>query len=150
MASAEGQVQQMKYISSFPLLINLNNRPTCLMSLKDNAGLVKMYAFVDVTDYQKVVVTDSTLGIDVAANNYLNNANLGSGVANNSKEIIVKAISTAIIDGNTYYYIIDNDNQKYKVSIKINSSLLPFINVGDKIEVSYNKISDVIDIVKIK
>ena len=45
---------------------------------------------------------------------------------------------------NTYYYIIDNDNQKYKVSIKINSSLLPFINVGDKIEVSYNKISDVI------
>ena len=150
MASAEGQVQQMKYISSFPLLINLNNRPTYLMSLKDNAGLVKMYAFVDVTDYQKVVVTDSTLGIDVAANNYLNNANLGSGVANNSKEIIVKAISTAIIDGNTYYYIIDNDNQKYKVSIKINSSLLPFINVGDKIEVSYNKISDVIDIVKIK
>ena len=80
----------------------------------------------------------------------MNNANLGSGVANNSKEIIVKAISTAIIDGNTYYYIIDNDNQKYKVSIKINSSLLPFINVGDKIEVSYNKISDVIDIVKIK
>jgi hypothetical protein len=150
MASAEGQVQQMKYISSFPLLINLNNRPTYLMSLKDNAGLVKMYAFVDVTDYQKVVVTDSTLGIDVAANNYLNNANLGSEVANNSKEIIVKAISTAIIDGNTYYYIIDNDNQKYKVSIKINSSLLPFINVGDKIEVSYNKVSDVIDIVKIK
>ena len=150
MASAEGQVQQMKYISSFPLLINLNNRPTYLMSLKDNAGLVKMYAFVDVTDYQKVVVTDSTLGIDVAANNYLNNANLGSGVANNTKEITVKTISSAIIDGNTYYYIIDNDNQKYKVSIKINSSLLPFINVGDKIEVSYNKISDVIDIVKIK
>ena len=150
MASAEGQVQQMKYISSFPLLINLNNRPTYLMSLKDNAGLVKMYAFVDVTDYQKVVVTDSTLGIDVAANDYLNNANLSSGVANNSKEITIKAISSAIIDGNTYYYIIDNDNQKYKVSIKINSSLLPFITVGDKVEVSYNKISDVIDIVKIK
>jgi hypothetical protein len=42
MASAEGQVQQMKYVSSFPLLINLNNRPTYLLSLKDNAGLVKM------------------------------------------------------------------------------------------------------------
>ena len=150
MASAEGQVQQMKYVSSFPLLINLNNRPTYLMSLKDNAGLVKMYAFVDVTDYQKVVVTDSTLGIDVAANNYLNSVNLSSGIVGNTKEITVKSINSAMIDGNTYYYIIDNDNQKYKVSIKINSSRLPFINVGDKLEVSYNKISDVIDIVKIK
>lgn len=150
MASAEGQVQQMKYISSFPLLINLNNRPTYLLSLKDNAGLVKMYAFVDVTDYQKVVVTDSTLGIDVAANNYLNNANLSGGVANNTKEIIVKSISSVMIDGNTYYYIEDMDNQKYKVSIKINSNKLPFIDVGDTIEISYNKITEVTDIVSLK
>ena len=66
MASAEGQVQQMKYEASFPLLINLNGRPTYLMSLKDAAGLVKMYAFVDVGDYQKVVVSDSSLGIEAA------------------------------------------------------------------------------------
>lgn len=151
MASAEGQVQQMKYISSFPLLINLNNRPTYLLSLKDNAGLVKMYAFVDVTDYQKVVVTDSTLGIDVAASNYLNNANLsGNNVASNAKNITIKSISSAIIDGNTYYYIKDDDNQKYRVSIKINNSLLPFLKVGDSIEISYNKVQEVIDITSIK
>ena len=151
MASAEGQVQQMKYTSSFPLLINLNNRPTYLLSLKDNAGLVKMYAFVDVTDYQKVVVTDSTLGIEVAANNYLNNANLGSnGVANNNKDIIIKTINSAIIDGNTYYYLTDMEDKKYKVSIKINNSLLPFLKVGDSVNISYNKDSSVIDIVSIK
>ena len=151
MASAEGQVQQMKYTSSFPLLINLNNRPTYLLSLKDNAGLVKMYAFVDVTDYQKVVVTDSTLGIEVASNNYLNNANLGSnGVANNNKDIIIKTINSAIIDGNTYYYLTDMEDKKYKVSIKINNSLLPFLKVGDSVNISYNKDSSVIDIVSIK
>ena len=151
MASAEGQVQQMKYISSFPLLINLNNRPTYLMSLKDNAGLVKMYAFVDVTDYQKVVVTDSTLGIEVAANNYLNSANLGNnGTGRSSKEITINTISTAIIDGNTYYYITDIDNQKYKVSIKINNGLLPFLKPGDSVTISYNKESEVTDIVSIK
>ncbi len=151
MASAEGQVQQMKYNSSFPLLINLNNRPTYLMSLKDNAGLVKMYAFVDVTDYQKVVVTDSTLGIEAAANNYLNNANLGgSGKANNNKEITIKIINTAIIDGNTYYYLTDSEDKKYKVAIKINNSLLPFLQVGDKVTISYNKESNVTDIVSIK
>ncbi len=151
MASAEGQVQQMQYVSSFPLLINLNNRPTYLLSLKDNAGLVKMYAFVDVTDYQKVVVTDSTLGIDTAANNYINNANLtGNKAATNNKTITIKSISSVVIDGNTYYYIEDTNNNKYKVSIKVNNSLLPFLNVGSVVEISYNREQTVIDIVSIK
>ena len=150
MASAEGQVQQMKYISSFPLLINLNNRPTYLMSLKDNAGLVKMYAFVDVTDYQKVVVTDSTLGIETAAANYLNNANLTiDSDTNSTKTITINSISNVVIDGNTYYYIIDTNNQKYKASIKINSNLLPFLKSGDTVEVSYLKEQNIIDLIKI-
>jgi len=150
MASAEGQVQQMKYISSFPLLINLNERPTYLLSLKDNAGLVKMYAFVDVVDYQKVVVTDSTLGIETAANNYLSNANLNNnGNANNTKVITVEKITSVVIDGNTYYYILDEEEKKYKVSIKV-SNRLPFINVGDRIEVNYNRETEIIDVVSIK
>ena len=121
------------------------------MSLKDNAGLVKMYAFVDVTDYQKVVVTDSTLGIEAAANNYLNGANIsGSGTGRKSREIVVKTISSAIIDGNTYYYITDLENLKYKVSIKTNNNLLPFLKSGDQVTITYNKESDVTDIVSIK
>jgi len=150
MASAEGQVQQMNYVSSFPLLINLNNRPTYLMSLKDNAGLVKMYAFVDVEDYQKVVVTDSTLGIESAAANYLNNANLTiNSDVNATKNITIKSISNVVIDGNTYYYIVDTDGQKYKASIKINTNLLPFLVSGDTVEINYLKEQDVIDLVKI-
>ena len=150
MASAEGQVQQMKYISSFPLLINLNNRPTYLMSLKDNAGLVKMYAFVDVTDYQKVVVTDSTLGIETAASNYLNNSNLTIDTDSNITEsITIKEINDVVIDGNTYYYIVDTNNKKYKASIKINNNLLPFLEEGSTIEVSYLKEQEVIDLIDI-
>jgi len=150
MASAEGQVQQMKYTSSFPLLINLNNRPTYLMSLKDNAGLVKMYAFVDVTDYQKVVVTDSTLGIETAATNYLNNANLTINPESNiTKTITIKTISNVVIDGNTYYYITDTDNIKYKASIKINNNLLPFLTSGSTIEISYLKEQEVIELINI-
>ena len=151
MASAEGQVQQMKYKSSFPLLINLNSRPTYLLSLKDNAGLVKMYAFVDVADYQKVVVTDSTLGIEVAANNYLNNANIsGNTNPSNTREITIRTITNANIDGNTYYFITDTEGKKYKVSIKVGTSILPFLNNGDNITISYNRESTVTDIVSIK
>ena len=78
MESAKGQVQQMNYDSTFPLLINLNNKPTYLLSLKDKAGLVKMYALVDVADYQKVVVTDSSEGIEKAIKNYLGNSVIGT------------------------------------------------------------------------
>ena len=150
MDSAKGQVQQMNYNSTFPLLINLNNRATYLISLKDNAGLVKMYAFVDVEDYQKVVVTDASLGVREAARNYINNVDLNNkNDINVSKEIIIKSISSSVIDGVTYYYIVDNDNQKYKVSIKVNDSVIPFIKKGDKVTIKYIREKDVIDIISI-
>ena len=137
MDSAKGQVQQMNYHASFPLLINLAGRPTYVISLKDDAELVKMYAFVDVADYQKVVVTDATSGISNAAYNYLNN----NGIVTKGKsiEITVNEIRNTIIDGNTYYYFTDTENNKYRVSIKVNSNILPFIKNGDKLIISYSE-----------
>lgn len=150
MASAEGLVQEKKYKASFPLLINLNNKPTYLLSLKDNAGLVKMYAFIDVEDYQKVVVSDASLGIKVAAEKYL-----GDNVKINTqkvleKEIIISNITSAIIDGNTSYYIVDDNGNLYTVSIKVNKNLLPFLIKGDKVNISYNEgeISQIVSITK--
>lgn len=151
MDSAKGQVQQMNYTSTFPLLINLNNKPTYLISLKDNAGLVKMYAFVDVVDYQKVVVTDSSKGIKKAAEAYLGEASEDEvGGSSLSKEITVKDISTVMIDGNTYYYFKDADNQKYRVSIKVDKNKLPFLNNGDKLKIKYDNEQDVIIIKEIE
>lgn len=149
MASAEGQVQQMKYKSTFPLLINLNNKPTYLVSLKDNAGLVKMYGFVDVQDYQRVVVTDASLGIEVAAQNYLGDNELNIGDKTLSKDIVVKRVNIANIDGNTYYFIEDTDGKRFKVSIKINRDKLPFVNNGDRFKVYYNEEKEVVDVIKI-
>lgn len=149
MDSAMGQVQQMNYVSTFPLLVNLNDRPTYLISLKDNAGLVKMYAFVDVEDYQKVVVTDAALGISEAARNYISSVDFGKDVSGTEKEIVIANITNASIDGNSYYYILDKEGKKYKVSIKVSDNL-PFLKVNDKITVVYNKEKDVIDVVSIK
>ena len=147
MDSAKGQVQQMNYTASFPILINLSGRPTYVISLKDDAELVKMYAFVDVADYQKVVVTDATSGIQNAAYNYINN----NGIINKGKEIEIEisSIKDVIIDGNTYYYIVDLNNNKYRASIKVNSNKLPFIKVGDRITISYSE-KEVREIVSIK
>ena len=149
MASAEGQVQQMKYTSTFPLLINLNGKATYLVSLKDNAGLVKMYAFVDVQNYQKVVVTDANEGIEKAKENYLKNMGVDTNITEQTT-IKIKTISTVIIDGNTYYYIEATDNSKYKVSIKVNDALLPFLKVGQEIVVYHNNGSSIKEITKIE
>ena len=135
MDSAKGMVQQMNYSASFPILINLAGRPTYVVSLKDDAELVKMYAFVDVADYQKVVVSDASSGIANAAYNYLNNN--GITLKGREIEITINEIKNVIIDGNTYYYLIDENNNKYRVNIKVNSNKLPFIKVGDKLIISY-------------
>ena len=151
MASAEGQVQQMNYTATFPLLINLNGKATYLISLKDDAGLVKMYAFVDLADYQKVAVTDASKGITVAASNYL--AEYADEVVVDedtyiTKSITVTKITQAITDNKTYYYIVDENNNKYKVSID-KSDLLPFIEVGNVINISYLIETNITEIIKI-
>ncbi len=150
MSSAEGQVQQMKYKSTFPLLINLNNKPTYLVSLKDAAGLVKMYGFVDVTDYQKVVVTDASKGIVNASINYLNNyADDVSDDILEKKTITIKTITSAIKSGNSYYYITDTNNKKYIVSIELSDNL-PFLSTGDKLSIGYYEAKkDITSITKI-
>ncbi|MBO5375344.1 MAG: hypothetical protein J6A52_00665 [Bacilli bacterium] len=146
MASAEGQVQQMKYNATFPLLINLNGKATYLISLKDNAGLVKMYAFVDVQNYQKVVVTDANEGIIKAKDNYLKNNNQINNETSLESEVIIKNIYTVMIDGNTYYYFSDNQDKKYRVSIKINEQVLPFIKIGDKVKIKYVQLENINEI----
>ena len=150
MASAMGQVQQMNYSSSFPLLINLNNKPTYLLSLKDNAGLVKMYAFVDVVDYQKVSVSDASIGIEAAAQKYLGDGYEISKDELLDKTITIKYIASANIDGTTYYYFKDENNLKYKVSVKTNEEKIPFLKVDDKLKIYYTKENNLIEIVKLE
>ena len=149
MSSAEGQVQQMGYKASFPLLINLNGKPTYLISLKDNAGLVKMYAFVDVANYQKVVVTDSSKGIIEASKNYseTNEIDIDKLI---TKDVIVNRLSQVNIDGTSYYYFEDENYQKYRASIKVNEIILPFLANQDKIEISYTKEENLIEIIELK
>ena len=151
MASAEGQVQQMKYTATFPLLINLDGRPTYLISLKDNAGLVKMYAFVDVEDYQKVSVSDATIGIEKASQVYLE-SNFKEIQSDKllTKEIVISSLTLMNIDGTSYYYIIDENKLKYKVSIKTNEEIIPFLKKGDKIKVWFKQEKVLTEIVKVE
>jgi len=48
-------LQEKGYKATFPILINVYNRPTYFMALKDKAELTKMFSLVDAQNYQKAV-----------------------------------------------------------------------------------------------
>ncbi len=112
MDSAQSQVQQMNYKATFPLLLNIADQPTYFMALKGNDGLVKMYAMVNVQQYD-IVSTGSTVA-DCESNYRQTLAHRGligagdTGVSGGESKVeqgVIAEIRSAVIDGNTHYYV---------------------------------------------
>ncbi|MPM83529.1 hypothetical protein SDC9_130593 [bioreactor metagenome] len=98
-----------------------------------------MYAFVDVQDYQKVMVTDASLGIEAAANAYLQM--MGTADYDETQVMtgtfVIGSINSVIIDGNTYYYLQSVNGEKYSVVASLNLAVTPYLLPGDTISCSY-------------
>lgn len=155
MDSAKGQVQHLNYTSTFPILINVNGTPTYFLSLKDAAGLVKMYGFVAVGDIQTVSVTEASLGVEEGMKQYLKLLNKTSTTESNSNTFITKTVTvnelyTAIIEGNTYYYIVDAENTLFIASINTGKEILPLLNIGDTIMVSAYESGTYFEVIEVK
>jgi len=151
MESAKGQVQEKNYTATFPLLINLNDKPTYMLSLKDAAGLVKMYAFVDVQDYQKVKVSDSSGGIQQAVEQYLDEYNLHK--KEEPEEIhkgtfTIKRIEDYVVDGNSYLYLLTNEGTIYRFAVKLDARAA-FLQINDKLTADYVIDDDFYEIVQL-
>ena len=142
MNSAEGVVQHLNYSATFPLLLNISNQPTYFMALKDYAGLVKMYAMVNVQQYQ-IVATGAS--VEECQSNYyklLRQNKLDTGEApilpadEDTVTGIVTALRSAVIDGTTMYYVtLDADNTVYCISAgEVEKAIL--LNVGDRITIT--------------
>ena len=143
MDSARGQVQQMNYTATFPLLLNIAEQPTYFMALKDAAGLVKMYAMVNVSQYQ-IVATGSTVADcernyrQMLLNGDLIDADSGTLpeeqlALTEARRGTVSEIRSAVMDGNTVYYL-RMDGQWYSGKAADNPALI-LLNVGDTVTV---------------
>ena len=142
MSSAQGKIQEKGYAATFPILVNVADTPSYFISLKDNAGLVKAYSFVSVSNYQIVGVGDT---IEQASEEYLkllksNGINLNENADNLkggiTEEITIDRISSAVVNGNSIYYIKPKEVDKiYTASIDI-SDKLPLLMPGDKITIT--------------
>jgi len=144
MGSAQGQVQHLGYVSTFPLLLNVSNRPTYFMSLKDSAGLVKMYAFVDVEQYQ-IVGTGAT--VDGARADYSSKF-MGEELAQESQvtgtvQGVIADISPVVAGGETvYYFMLENEETVYTAKVSV-SPYLPFFAPGDQVAIDYTEAAGV-------
>lgn len=151
MSSAEGAVQQYGYTSTFPLLLNVSDQPTYFMSLKDSAGLVKMYAMVNVKQYQ-IVATGYSLEEcqenyhALLVSNKLTDEEDGSDEKLDIKTDtgLIEEIRSANIDGNTlFYFRLEDKDVYYTVSAK-DYPIAAVLNVGDKITVEYVSVENVL------
>ena len=141
MDSARGQIQEKNYTATFPILLNVGGRPTYFMSLKDSAGLVKMYAFVDMEQYQ---IVGTGTSVDKAREAYL--SMLADEKIETDTEVIeqvseevgvVTALASAVVDGNTQYYVKMSGKESIVVLPASISNELPFLKVGDTLTVFY-------------
>ncbi len=140
MSSAEGEVQNLKYKATFPILINAGGHPTYFLSLKDDANLVKKYAFVSVENYQLVATGDSVAQAEQAYYALLesNGKKTNAGDFKTNKLTgVISEINEAVVDGNsTYYFKIEGNDTIFIGDISL-SDYFPLAKVGDNVTVEF-------------
>ena len=139
MSSAEGQVQHLGYNATFPILLNIANEPTYFLSLKDEAGLVKKYAMVNIQKYQIVAIGDTVAECEKAYRNLM--AGNGINTVNTDKAMKISGAITmmkdVVAEGNTYYYLmLDSSEDLFEIQVKDQLGILKK-QVGDTISLEY-------------
>lgn len=141
MSSAEGQVQNLKYQATFPLLLNISGEPTYFIALKDDAGLVKKYAMVNVQKYQIVAIGDTVSSCEASYTDLMYENGI-KAVAEDTREIEtvtanISRIVQGVIDGNSHYFVmLEGSDDIFDISIAEYISIIGF-DVGDKVTIEY-------------
>lgn len=136
MSAAEGEVQEKGYQASFPSLINIDGNPTYIMVLKDSGGLVKLYAAVNVEQYN-LVTTAATQAECIAKYKELLGIEEVEEETDETEEVTVKisSIKYIDIDGNTYIYLIDTKENIYKAKVSSHEDML-LLSEGDMVKLT--------------
>jgi len=149
--SAKGKVQEKGFSASMPIPYNINNIPTYVMTLKDNGGLVKMYAMVAIEDYTIVGVgntlQEALMAFKNAFNQSGNKINTKSKTEKNLIKSIITRINGDVKNGNTYYYFMLKNFPKVFIGSSQISNDFPLTNLGDSVYITFdNDNQGVIDI----
>lgn len=149
MSAAEGEVQEKGYKASFPSLINVSGTPTYIMVLKDTGGLVKLYAMVNVEQYNIVATATSQTKVFEEYKTLLASDGKLETEENDLKEdtITVQSVEYIDSDDGTMVYIKDTNHQVYKQAFKEDESLIR-ISAGDVLHVKYQPMDNEIHLLQ--
>ncbi len=139
--SAEGELQNLRYTATFPLLLNVGGQPTYFMAMKDDAQLVKKYAMVNVQQYQIVATGDTVAECEknylslLSANGVVRGdaALFGTEVA----EGTIADIRSAVQDGNSVYYVQLIGEETYYSITASAQPLAVILSKGDQVTITY-------------
>lgn len=154
MSSAEGQVQNLKYKATFPLLLNIADQPTYFIALKDDAGLVKKYAMVNIQKYQLVAIGDTVSECEEKYMTLLDTNGVAKKKEEEKKETKtasgrIARMAQGVIEGNSHFYLIlEGSDAIYDAPV---SDLLEVILLkeGDTVTLTYepgeksNKVTEI-------
>lgn len=143
MSSAEGKVQNLGYRSTFPLLLNIDGEATYFMALKDAAGLVKMYAMVNVQQYQYVATGETIRDCEKMYRELLVSKGISTIEPGETQEAngVIEVLQPVVLEGNTHYYLcLQGDDHIYDVDLS-NTTLIEAIRfrVGDRVKFTYEQ-----------
>lgn len=143
MSSAEGQVQNLHYTATFPLLLNISGEPTYFIALKDDAGLVKKYAMVNVQKYQIVAIGDT---VSECEENYstLMYENGIKETPEDTRDVEtitarITKIAQGVVDGNSHYYImVEGSDAIFDIPVVDLIDIIRY-DVGDEVTIEYKE-----------
>lgn len=139
MASAMGVVQDLGYIATFPILLNIGGEPTYFIPMKDAANLVKTYAMVNVSRYDIVAIGATVSECERAYARLLSSKGISTtpGVSGITATGTVAELRSAVLEGNTYYFIrLEGEQVFYSVSAAQNP-LAVILNIGDRVSIEH-------------
>lgn len=141
MSSAEGQVQNLGYQATFPLLLNISGEPTYFMALKDAAGLVKKYAMVNIQKYQWVAIGDTVKECRKEYTKLLSTNGISSSAGGEDKaaEGVIDTFRVVVIDGTSrVYFTIEGYDEIFDVDLSLEETLdIVKYKEGDAIAIRY-------------
>ena len=155
---AEALVQNYRYSSSYPLITNVDGVPTYVLSLKDKLKNNVAYVMLKFEDY-RICAKGNSLSETLEL--YKKTLSSKSKVSSNGKNVeasvpdttnntaknsqitgVIAELYTAIKDGNTYYFIILNDNEDLYVSSLDTNVFQVKLKAGDTVTMDYYKSSE--------
>lgn len=154
MGSAEGQVQNLGYKATFPLMLNISGEPTYFMALKDDYGLVKKYAMVNIQKYQWVAIGDTVEECEKEYTKLLNTNGITSDKAEEAIEVSgkIKTFVPVVIEGNTHiYFTLEGKDLIFDADVTEDEALAIIkYKEGDQIKFSYAQGYDLNSVIEVK